>query len=122
MRSHEAQAPHATFDGSNHFVALTGRTPKTLTEWVKGAVATGAFAPAAAEKSPALAGNSNAGVPTVFHAKAASLPKPKPGQRRLFLKLGCPFCTKLVMFIADAGLQSKVKPIYDCPPVREYVA
>ena len=51
-----------------------------------------------------------------------SLPKPLEGQRRLFLKAGCPFCTKLVVFITAAGLQDKFKPIYDCPPVREYVA
>ena len=124
MRSHEAQAPYAVFDGSKDFTTLTGRSPTSLTEWVKGVVATGAFAPPTAEpeKPPAVAGSSKAGVPTVFHAKAASLPKPEEGQRRLFLKLGCPFCTKLVVFIADAGLQSKVKPIYDCLPVREYVA
>ena len=50
------------------------------------------------------------------------LPVPLPNQRRLFLKAGCPFCTKLVVFLAAAGLMDKVKPIYDCPPVREYVA
>ena len=50
------------------------------------------------------------------------LPKPEPGQRRLFLKAGCPFCTKVVVFLAAAGIQDKVKPIYDCPPVREYVS
>ena len=52
----------------------------------------------------------------------ANLPQPEEGQRRLFLKAGCPFCTKLVVFITAAGLQHKFKPIYDCPPVREYVA
>ena len=51
-----------------------------------------------------------------------NLPKPTDGQRRLFLKAGCPFCTKLAVFISAAGLQDKFKPIYDCPPVREYVA
>ena len=51
-----------------------------------------------------------------------NLPPPEDGQRRLFLKAGCPFCTKLVVFITAAGLQDKFKPIYDCPPVREYVA
>ena len=51
-----------------------------------------------------------------------NLPQPAEGQRRLFLKAGCPFCTKLVVFITAAGLQDKFKPIYDCPPVREYVA
>ena len=45
MRAHEAQAPYATFDGSKDFTALTGRSPTSLTEWVKGVVATGAFAP-----------------------------------------------------------------------------
>ena len=50
------------------------------------------------------------------------LPKPNVGQRRLFLKAGCPFCTKLVVFISAAGLLEKFKPIYDCPPVREYVS
>ena len=55
-------------------------------------------------------------------SKASELPAPdKPGQRRLFLKGGCPFCTRLVVFIADAGLKDKVKPIYDCPAVREYI-
>lgn len=49
------------------------------------------------------------------------LPQPNLGQRRLFLKSGCPFCTKLVVFISAAGLLDKFKPIYDCPPVREYV-
>ena len=53
---------------------------------------------------------------------AETLPQPEPGQKRLFLKAGCPFCTKVVVFLAAAGLQSKVKPIYDCPPVREYVS
>jgi glutaredoxin len=52
----------------------------------------------------------------------SELPEPSEGQRRLFLKAGCPFCTKLVVFLAAAGIQDKVKPIYDCPPVREYVA
>ena len=51
-----------------------------------------------------------------------NLPEPTVGQRRLFLKAGCPFCTKLVAFISAAGLQDKFKPIYDCPPVRNYVA
>ncbi len=50
------------------------------------------------------------------------LPQPNQGQRRLFLKAGCPFCTKLVVFISASGLLDKFKPIYDCPPVREYVA
>ena len=50
------------------------------------------------------------------------LPKPNVGQRRLFLKAGCPFCTKLVVFISASGLLEKFKPIYDCPPVREYVS
>ena len=49
-------------------------------------------------------------------------PNPAAGQRRLFLKAGCPFCTKLVVFLAAAGLLDKVKPIYDCPPVREYIS
>ena len=49
----------------------------------------------------------------------ASLPKVDEGQRRLFLKTGCPFCTKVVVFLASAGLCDKVKPIYDCPPVRK---
>ena len=51
-----------------------------------------------------------------------NLPEPTEGQRRLFLKAGCPFCTKLAVFISAAGLQNKFKPIYDCPPVRNYVA
>ena len=51
-----------------------------------------------------------------------NLPDPSEGQRRLFLKAGCPFCTKLAVFISAAGLQDKFKPIYDCPPVREYVS
>ena len=51
-----------------------------------------------------------------------SLPKTTEGQRRLFLKAGCPFCTKLAVFVSAAGLQDKFKPIYDCPPVREYIA
>ena len=51
-----------------------------------------------------------------------NLPSPTVGQRRLFLKAGCPFCTKLVVFIASAGLKNKFKPIYDCPSVREYVS
>ena len=51
-----------------------------------------------------------------------TLPQPLDGQRRLFLKAGCPFCTKLVVFITAAGLQNKFKPIYDCPPVRDYVS
>ena len=51
-----------------------------------------------------------------------NLPKPSAGQRRLFLKAGCPFCTQLAVFIASAGIQDKVKPIFDCPPVREYVS
>ena len=53
---------------------------------------------------------------------ANQFPVPTSDQRRLFLKAGCPFCTKLVVFLAAAGLQNKVKPIYDCPPVRDYVA
>ena len=51
-----------------------------------------------------------------------NLPEAAEGQYRLFLKAGCPFCTKLVVFLSAAGLQEKVKPIYDCPPVRDYVA
>ena len=51
-----------------------------------------------------------------------NLPKPNTDQRRLFLKAGCPFCTQLAVFIASAGIQSKVKPIFDCPPVRKYVS
>ena len=51
-----------------------------------------------------------------------NLPKPNSDQRRLFLKAGCPFCTQLAVFLASAGIQSKVKPIFDCPPVRTYVA
>ena len=38
-----------------------------------------------------------------------NLPIPKEGQRRLFLKAGCPFCTKLVVFIAAAGIIDKVE-------------
>ena len=53
---------------------------------------------------------------------AQTLPKPAQGQRRLFLKAGCPFCTKLVVFLSAAGIQDKVKPILDCPPVRTYIA
>ena len=49
------------------------------------------------------------------------LPKPDKGQRRLFLKLGCPFCTKLTVFISAASLENKFKPIFDCPPVRKYI-
>lgn len=51
-----------------------------------------------------------------------NLPKPSENQRRLFMKAGCPFCTKLAVFIASAGIQDKIKPIFDCPPVRDYVA
>ena len=53
---------------------------------------------------------------------SSKFPVPEAGQYRLFLKAGCPFCTKVVVFLGAAGLQDKVKPIYDCPPVREYVA
>ena len=50
------------------------------------------------------------------------LPKPGVDQRRLFLKAGCPFCTQLVVFIAAAGIQNKVKPIFDssCSRIRLY--
>ena len=50
-----------------------------------------------------------------------NLPKTNADQHRLFLKAGCPFCTKVVVFIAAAGIQDKIKPIFDCPPVRTYV-
>lgn len=50
------------------------------------------------------------------------IPEPDDStQLRLFLRAGCPFCTKLVVFLGEAGLSRKVKPILDCPPVREYV-
>ena len=55
------------------------------------------------------------------HPLTVNLPQPGPGQRRLFLKSGCPFCTKLVVFLAAAGIHHRVKPILDCPPVRDYV-
>uniref|UniRef100_A0A7S2SDJ4 Glutaredoxin domain-containing protein n=1 Tax=Rhizochromulina marina TaxID=1034831 RepID=A0A7S2SDJ4_9STRA len=49
------------------------------------------------------------------------IPAANEGSLRLFMKMGCPFCTKLAFFLAEAGLLSKVTMIYDHPVVREYV-
>eukprot|EP00668_Euglena_longa_P017046 GGOE01021377.1.p2 GENE.GGOE01021377.1~~GGOE01021377.1.p2 ORF type:complete len:140 (-),score=51.67 GGOE01021377.1:532-924(-) len=47
---------------------------------------------------------------------AASIPT-----RKLFLKLGCPFCAKLTTFLAEAGLSSKVTIELDTEENRNYI-
>eukprot|EP00667_Euglena_gracilis_P027206 EG_transcript_33472 len=48
---------------------------------------------------------------------AASIPT-----RRLFLKLGCPYCSKLTTYLAEAGLSSKVTVELDTEENRQYIA
>jgi len=60
-----------------------------------------------------MAGVPPAGIPP------AGIPAADEGQLRLFLKAGCPFCTRLVMFLAEGKLEGKVKPICDSPAVRQ---
>eukprot|EP00667_Euglena_gracilis_P027680 EG_transcript_34475 len=47
---------------------------------------------------------------------AASIPT-----RRIFLKLGCPFCHKVTTYLAEAGLSNKVTVEFDTEENRKYI-
>lgn len=51
------------------------------------------------------------------------IPAARPGTRRLFVKVGCPFCIEPLMFVAEAGLRHVVTPIYGEPGdvVEDYI-